>query len=54
MHLQNGQTVSLQETVIQVLQVLFDTAGRTCPLDVRIPHDRDAVQSAWLDGKIIA
>jgi hypothetical protein len=53
MYLQHGQTVSLQETVIQMPQILFDSAGRTLPLDMRVPHDRNSIQGARGNGEII-
>src|ERR1700730_3805501 len=48
-HLQDGQTMSLKESLMQTPQILLHPSGSTVPIDVSIAHDRKSIQSARLD-----
>jgi hypothetical protein len=52
--LQDGHSVFLKKTLVQVTQVLLNATGCTPPIKVCVPHDRDTVQGARGDGKLPA
>src|SRR6202045_2461353 len=48
-HLQDGQTMSFKESLMQTPQILLHPSGSAVPIDVSIAHDRKSIQSARLD-----
>ena len=46
--------MSKKKPSIQIPHVLFDSAGDTVAINVHIPHNRDAIESACRDDNIRA
>jgi hypothetical protein len=52
-HLQNGQSVSKKQALIEQPQVLLNSAGMTITIHVRVTQDSDVIQRArWNDNTL--